>query len=147
MYNREERFGIPSRFGGTPPPYFPTKLCWAATVMTINGNGVISNIFGAINSLSITSAVGFQNGWIDVEMLTSIPIADPAVHTLVNMGLTSVSGRSQLTTTGNTVTYVGLPLIGFAAISYTNGTLVVGSQNVLSNYGGTFVHKTSTLVQ
>jgi hypothetical protein len=80
-------------------------------------------------------------------MLTSIPIADPAVHTLVNMGLTSVSGRSQLTTTGNTVTYVGLPFIGFAAISYTNGTLVVGSQNVLSNYGGTFVHKTSTLVQ
>jgi hypothetical protein len=38
-----------------------------------------------------------------------------------------------------------LPVIGFATMSYTNGTLVVGSQNVLSNYGGSFVHKMSTL--
>jgi hypothetical protein len=38
-------------------------------------------------------------------------------------------------------------VIGFAATSYTNGTLVVGSQNVLSNYGGTFAHKTSTTIQ
>jgi hypothetical protein len=60
---------------------------------------------------------------------------------------TSISGRGQPTSTGNTITYVGLPVIGFAAVSYTNGTLVVGSQNVLSNYGGNFVHKISTLMQ
>jgi hypothetical protein len=30
--------------------------------------------------------------------------------------------------------------------SFTNGTLVVGGTNVLSNYGGNFVHKTTTLV-
>jgi len=45
------------------------------------------------------------------------------------------------------VTYVGLPVIGFAAISFTNGTLVVGSSTTLSNYGGNFVHKTSTTIQ
>ena len=52
-------------------------------------------------------------------------------------------------TTGNTVTYVGLPAIGFAVVSFTNGTLQVGTPpvNVLSNYGGNFVHKTSTTIQ
>jgi hypothetical protein len=45
------------------------------------------------------------------------------------------------------VTYVGLPVIGFAATSYTNGTVVVGGSNVLSNYGGNFAHKASTLIQ
>jgi hypothetical protein len=38
-------------------------------------------------------------------------------------------------------------VIGFAVTSFTNGTLVVGGQNVLSNYGGNFVHKTSTTIQ
>ena len=60
---------------------------------------------------------------------------------------TTISGRGRPTTIGNTTTYVGLPVIGFAVMSYTNGTLVVGSQNVLSNYGGNFVHKTSTTIQ
>ena len=49
--------------------------------------------------------------------------------------------------TGNTATYYGLPVIGFAVMSYMNGTLQVGGQPVLSNYGGNFVHKTSTTIQ
>jgi hypothetical protein len=50
---------------------------------------------------------------------------------------------------GNTVTYAGLPAIGFAVVSFANGTLQVGTPpvNVLSNYGGNFVHKTSTTVE
>ena len=35
----------------------------------------------------------------------------------------------------------GLPVIGFAATSFTNGTLEVDGVSVLSNYGGSSVHK------
>ncbi len=91
----------------------------------------------------------FQNGWLELRFTTGISGADPNVHRLINNGSTSISGGGLPATTGNTVTYVGLPLIGFAALSFTNGTLVVGTPpvNVLSNYGGNFVHKTSTMVQ
>jgi hypothetical protein len=30
--------------------------------------------------------------------------------------------------------------------SFTNGTLIVGGGNVLANYGGNFVHKTTTTI-
>jgi hypothetical protein len=66
---------------------------------------------------------------------------------LINNGSTSISGGGLAITTGNTATYIGLPVIGFAVVSYTNGVLVVGSQTVLSSYGGNFAHKTSTTIQ
>jgi hypothetical protein len=44
-------------------------------------------------------------------------------------------------------TYYGLPVIGFAAESYTNGTLVVNGQTVLSNYGGLIGHRYTNAVQ
>jgi hypothetical protein len=68
---------------------------------------------------------------------------------LVSTGATTISGGGHATSTGNTATYVGLPAIGFAVVSFANGTLVVGTPpvNVLSNYGGNFVHKSSTTIQ
>ena len=74
--------------------------------------------------------------------------ARPTVHQLINntMTGTTISGGGQVTP-GNTVTYNGLPVIGFAVRSYMNGILMVGGQTVLSNYGGNFVHKTNTTIQ
>ena len=50
---------------------------------------------------------------------------------------------------GNTTTYFGLPVVGFAVVSFSNGTLTVGQPpvNVLSNYGGNFKHKNNTKIQ
>jgi len=48
--------------------------------------------------------------------------------------------------TGLTKTYLGLPVVGFAVQSFTNGTLVVGGTNVLANYGGNFVQKATTTI-
>ena len=45
-----------------------------------------------------------------------------------------------------TKTYLGLPVVGFAVQSFNNGTLVVGGTNVLANYGGNFVQKTTTTI-
>ncbi len=76
------------------------------------------------------------------------PDALATVHELINIRATTVSGNGQMTT-GNTTTYYGLPAIGFAVVSFTNGTLMPGNPPVpvLSNYGGNFVHKTSTTIQ
>jgi len=42
-----------------------------------------------------------------------------------------------------------LPVVGFAVVSFSNGTLTVGQPpvNVLSNYGGNFKHKNNTKIQ
>jgi len=45
-----------------------------------------------------------------------------------------------------TKTYIGLPVVGFAVQSFTNGTLVVGGQNVLARYGLSFIQKGSVRV-
>jgi hypothetical protein len=52
---------------------------------------------------------------------------------------------------GNTVTYIGLPVVGFAVQTFSNGVLPVVSPtatttNVLSNYGGNFIHKYQTII-
>jgi hypothetical protein len=54
--------------------------------------------------------------------------------------LTAVNGVAALSQPG-TVTYFGLPVIGFAAQTYSTTGLPGVSPNVLSNYGGNFNHK------
>jgi len=48
-------------------------------------------------------------------------------------------------------TFFGLPVIGFAAQTFTNGTLTVpvtgGTSLVQANYAGTFAHRGTRLVQ
>jgi len=144
IYDREERTQTTPISFSPPPPTNTTSLCWEANVVTFNGNGSVSTIFGSTNSVSL-SPQGFQNGWLNL----SFPIitGQPLAHRLINTGLTSITTIGGSTTTGNTTTYVGLPVVGFAAVSYMNGTLVVGSTTVLSNYGGNFKHKHNTLIQ
>ena len=58
------------------------------------------------------------------------------------------------TKTGTTIgllstTFNGLPVIGFAAITFENGTLSVAGTgaSIQSNYGGNFNHKTTSDVK
>jgi hypothetical protein len=134
IWDRDERAAQPA-----PPP---TAVCWGANVMTFNN----SNVLGSMNAVNLQPP--FQNGWMNATFPTSIGGASPNVHRLINTAATTISGGSRaMTTVGNTVTYTGLPMIGFSVTSFANGTLVVGGQNVLSNYGGGFVHKTGTTIQ
>jgi hypothetical protein len=143
-YDREERVpSVPLTLPGQAPAAQP--LCWSANVITFNTTTAVSALFGSTNISHI--GLDTQNGWATLGFASTAGAGNPDAHKLVNSGATSISGRGVAATTGNTVTYVGLPVIGFAASSFTNGTLMVGAQNVLSNYGGTFVHKTSTTIQ
>ena len=85
----------------------------------------------------------------DYCLPTDITGASPTAHQLINNAGTAITIPGGATTLGNTTTYVGLPVIGFALVSFANGTLVVGSPPVavLSNYGGDFRHKNNTTMQ
>ena len=145
IWDREERHTTRPVVIDPPPPIFSQSICWAGNVITFNQ----SNVLGSANVANIPVPVTFQNGWFTLGFPTGISGADPNVHRLINTGSTSISGGGLSTTFGNTATYVGLPVIGFAVTSFTNGTLTVGSPPtaVLSNYGGNFVHKTNTTIQ
>lgn len=145
IYDREERTSVNPPTFSPPPPTLTNAICWETTIVTFNGNGIVSTVFGSTNSSSIGTV--FQNGWLNLGFPVNITGANANVHKLINTGATAITNIGGGTTVGNTVTYVGLPVVGFAAMSFTNGTLVVGGVNVLSNYGANFKHKHNTLIQ
>jgi hypothetical protein len=51
-----------------------------------------------------------------------------------------------LVSTFPTATYAGLPVLGFAAISYNNNVIVVSGKNVQSTYDSSYAHRVSTSV-
>jgi hypothetical protein len=127
-----------------PPPTPGSSICWEANVITFNN----TNILGSKNVANLPAA-GFQNGFLTIGFPSDIPGKKGTVHELINVAATTITVPGGATTSGVTTTYVGLPVIGFALSSFANGTLVVGTPptTVLSNYGGNFVHKTSTTMQ
>jgi hypothetical protein len=145
IYDREETTTTTPQTFSPPPPTPGNSLCWEANVISFNGDGVTSNVLASKNVANINTT--FQNGWLNLGFFPASPPAGVTgtVHTLANTN-TSITSIGGATTTGNTVTYFGLPLVGFEVESYTNGTLSVGGVNVLSTFGGNFVHKTKTCI-
>jgi len=143
LWDREERPAGALAFA-PPAPTGGNALCWAANVITFNQ----SNVLGSQNAANIP-VPSFQNGWLSVGFPAGIAGAGLTAHKMINANFTSITAQGGATTFSNTSTYVGLPVIGFALISFANGTLQVGTPpvNVLSNYGGDFRHKTNTTIQ
>lgn len=123
--------GVPSRF----------TLCREANVMRFSDSPMpeASEIFGEVNysagafgtrgigALNVTNfdltQLGFESGWVNLEL--------------------DGSGRTMETEDrnddGELVQVTGLPVIGFSANTFFNGT----AADTLRNYGSTFVHKGS----
>ena len=123
-----------------PPPTQTNSICWEANVVTFNN----SNVLASVNVANVPTS--FQNGWLNMGFPTGITGALPQVHELINTTNTLITNIGGSTSSGNTVTYIGLPVVGFAVQTFSNGTLSVGGVNVLSNYGGNFIHKYQTIV-
>ncbi|MDE2360086.1 MAG: hypothetical protein KGL70_11965 [Betaproteobacteria bacterium] len=139
IYDREEdTTSTPLNFS-PPPPTQTNSICWEANVITFNN----SNVLGSTNVANIPT--GFQDGWLDLGFFPGTVTAP--IHELINVGNTSITSIGGTTTTGNTSTYVGLPVVGFAVQSFTNGAILVNGAPVLSNYGGNFVQKGTHLIQ
>ena len=140
IYDREERTtSTPINFS-PPPPTQNASICWEANVVTFNN----SNVLASLNVSNVPTT--FQNGWLNMGFPTAIAGASPTVHELINTTNTLITDIGSSTSSGQTVTYIGLPVVGFAVQTFNNGTLSVGGVNVLSNYGGNFIHKYQTIV-
>jgi hypothetical protein len=141
IYDREERTTSTPIGFSPPPPTQTNSICWEANVVTFNN----SNVLGSVNVANIPTS--FQDGWLNLGFPTGISGALPQVHELINTTNTLITNIGFSTSSGNTVTYIGLPVVGFAVQTFSNGTLLVGGVNVLSNYGGNFIHKYQTIVR
>jgi len=140
QYDREERTIISQTSFSPPPPTQTDSLCWEANVISVDGN----NVLGSKNVSNIPTT--FTAGWIALNFRgATVPVTR---HQLVGGGSTVFN-----TVTGGTfgllsTTFNGLPVVGFAAITFENETLTVGPGSaVQSNYGGNFNHKVTTDVK
>jgi hypothetical protein len=86
--------------------------------MTFNN----TNVLGSALALNVPNQ-GFNSGWLNLAFASTVTRPE------------GTFSRSMTSDNGNTFT--GLPVIGFGAQEYVNGNL----GGVLSNYGGSFVHK------
>jgi hypothetical protein len=133
IYDREEQTTSTPLDFSPPPPTLSNAVCWEANVVTFRD----SNVLGSANRANVPVPSTFQNGWLDIGFFPSTVTG--AVHTLANDAtiVTDIFANSSV----GPATYVGLPVIGFAVQSFTNGVLSVGGLNVQSTYGGNFVQK------
>jgi hypothetical protein len=137
IYDREEHTTSSPVTFSPPPPVPGVAICWEANVITFNN----SNLLASSNNSNINT--GNSNGWLNLSFKTT---TSTTYHTLSNATDTSHVSLT-FSTPAQTRTYLGLPLVGFAVQSFLNGTLLINGGNVLANYGGNFVHKTTTTVQ
>jgi hypothetical protein len=102
-----------------PPAPLGLDVPWTANVLTFNGSRVLGS------ALSTDVGTLFPNGWMKISPYDYGP---GSAHRLVS-------------TDTPPVVIHGLPMIGFMANDYVNGTLMVDGRNVLSNYSATSVHR------
>lgn len=141
FFNREERGASAAGGDFSPlPPTLVAGLCWESTVLSIrsgqghNPSGTTSGVLGSANSLAVNVTSGYQNGWANLSFT--------GANSLV--GLVSAAGASTNISTNTQVvgaqTFRGLPVTGFMARTFNNGTLTCTGASCQGNYGGLFVH-------
>ena len=143
VYDREEQTPTtPQGFSPPPPAGKVAGLCWEANVLTFNAP---PSVLGSKNSLNAT--VTYQDGWADLGIPPLLVGFDGgSAHQLVATSVikTSPAGVVIPAAIG---TFNGLPIIGFAAQSFTNGTLTTsGGSLIQANYAGTFNHRVARSV-
>jgi hypothetical protein len=140
VWDREEQTPTtPAGFSPPPPPGKAVGLCWEANVLSFQFGSGTSNILGSANSLTRTGMPS-QNGWARVTIGPVTSFDGAFAHRLPASTIitTQLAGGSS-TSAGN---FIGLPIIGFAAQSFTNGTLTNNSGSLIqANYAGAFVHR------
>jgi hypothetical protein len=159
MFDRESSSSLGISLGAPTPQ---GALCWAATVVNFyalaSEQSQTPTLFGSKNTYAVTGfpytaanaspfpvQTPFQDGWMMVPLHVD-GLGPQFTHFLVG-GATTLFRPDGSVGTQPQATYVGLPVIGFAAESYSNGTLVVNGQTVLSNYGGLIAHRYTNAVQ
>ena len=138
--DREQRpLGSQSSFS-PPPPTQTDSLCWEANVITFRN----SNVLGSTNKFNIGNPTfTFENGWMDLSFTIPAASLSYVYHQLGGGSTTQIQLSNGSSNYYSSATYYGLPVIGFAAITFSNGAV----NGLASNYGGNFNHKATRWVQ
>jgi len=118
IYDREERTTTTDLDFSPKPPSGKNALCWEVNVLTFNNTNVLDSAI----ALNVPNS-GFNSGWLNLGFAASVTRPE------------GTFSRTMVSDEGDA--YTGLPVIGFGVQEYVNGNL----GGVLSNYGGSFVHK------
>ncbi|MDR0770314.1 MAG: hypothetical protein LBE75_03835 [Burkholderiales bacterium] len=143
-FDREERRPTQSGDFSPRPPTGTNSLCWEANVVTFGASGTAS-LLNAQNR--VTLPMPYDSGW--AKFTFTPPTAPATFHTLTaNTANTKLdlSGSTPVVTNPTSVVFSGLPMIGFAAQEFNNGTVQVGGNNVWSKYTGRIAHRFSKLI-
>jgi len=145
QYDREERTIVSSSQFSPPPPTQTDSLCWEANVIsylypTSATTPSQSTVFGSKNFSAVKT--DFVNGWVSLNF----PVTATNRHQLTGPGSRIFNTRTGASIDTTATTFNGLPVIGFAAIVFENGTLTSGGVNIQSNYGGNLNHKATRSV-
>jgi len=139
QFNREEATVQNQSTFSPPPPTLTDSICWEANVITFNN----TNVLGSSNKANIPIA-SFQNGWVALNFTTGTA----PVHTLTGGTTIRTVTTTGVSTTTAASTYIGLPTVGFAVVTFANGVLTTSAGgSLLSNYGGNFAHKYTRAIQ
>jgi len=145
QYDREERTIVSQTSFSPPPPTQTDSLCWEANVVSYifpssAPTPTRSRVFGSTNFSAVKT--DFVNGWVALNF----PLTSGGRHVLTGPGSTVFNTRTGGTIATTSTTFNGLPVVGFAGITFENGTLTSGGLAIQSNYGGNFNHKTTVSV-
>jgi hypothetical protein len=126
-------------FSPQPGPAVGPALCWEAQSL---GFGT-SNVFGSRNHNTL--ATSFSNGWAVIGFNGTL---NPLEHSMAPLAgntatIDLVAGGL---TAGQSVTYFGLPVVGFAAETFQNDAVVVNGKTYLSTFGVTFQHHSGRVI-
>jgi hypothetical protein len=126
-FNREEK--TPGAIDFSPSLVDGTKLCKEVNVITFKNSKVLGS-----KNLELNIDNVYTNGWINMGLWNGTAAPDHALPTY--------TGATDPLVRRNGYAYIGLPVTGFAVQKYVNGNI----GGVLSNYGGSFIHKYKTVM-
>jgi hypothetical protein len=138
-FDREERRPTTSGDFSPRPPSGTNSLCWEANVVTF-GAGAAS-LLNAKNRVNLGVAP-YDAGWAKFTFNGGTTLT--AHHQLLGGSTIHHDLVAGTQTTTTTATYIGLPMVGFAAQQFNNGTLTDGAgRSVWASYVGRIAHRFS----
>lgn len=96
-----------------------------------SGTHVLGSLVHGLGNTTVPVFAGFEHGWIE----ESFPPLGTIFSSLVDSTRVDLATGSQTTGAHR---YAGLPVLGFSARTFVNGTLTCGAGSCQGNYGGAF---------
>ena len=140
-WDREEAFEPPPNEGFSPrPPQVVDgfNLCTEVSIIQFGDESALNG------SESITYGFNTQYdaGWARLGFLPGA-VVFPSANSVFDTDLDAYAPANPRILEADTADFIGLPVVGFAALNYQNGVL---GEGVLANYGAGIKHKSTQAI-